>query len=328
MNWNLLSLLKQLVKENHLTMPNDYLDGYFKLAANAEQKQSAYYSLIDQIIRLSSDSSIGMKAGSLVSPNSFYGLGYLFMTADNLVSACQRICEFPQFFQNIISLSTEVDGSHFKVIVSNDSDNKETSAIINEATLGVIYQYMNWLSKDNLVDCDVCLKNLALSPKSIYEKYFHRQPQFGSARSQLSFPLAMAEAPFLTREPEYHLALYSKLKEKHERMSHSFLSRVQVAVRNSLKLGGVSRSNIAKQLSLSEKTLERRLEKNNFSFRKLTESVRLELAHKYLVSTKFSIDEIARNLGYCDRSSFSKAFKKWTGSTPSQQRQILQQQKM
>lgn len=327
MNWDLLSLLKQLVEKNQVNISNESLESGFNSTSASNQKQNAVYSVIDRLVRASGDTSIGLKVGKLITPNSFYGLGYLFMTADNLLTACQRMCEFPYFYQNIISLNTEYDDRSFVLNVTNNSKHSLTQAIINEASLGVFYQYMKWLSRDDFVDCEVYLSHNPVSHSSVYQKYFHRQPQFDHAHTHLRFPISIAKAPLLTSEPEYHLALYSKLKEKHVNLSQSFLSRAQVAIRNSLKLGNISRPDIAKQLSLSEKTLERRLEKSNLSFRKLTQGIRRELAVKYLVQTNLSMDEIARCLGYSDRNTFSKAFKNWTGITPGQQRGLLEKLK-
>ncbi|WP_144394363.1 AraC family transcriptional regulator [Pleionea sediminis] len=321
MNWDLLSLLKQLVKDRRLAVSHEELDDTFNALSPASPKQKAIYSIIGRIIQTSGQAEIGMSVGKYINPNSFHGLGYLFMTADNLVMACERICEFPLFFQSLVSISTHMNSDNLEFRVENNANCTMTNAIINEATLGIIYQYTNWLSREVISDCDIELVHGPISGNATYEKYFNAEPKFKAQCNQLRFPLKTALSPLLTSEPEYHCALYSKLKQKHEQMSQSFLARTQNAIRNGLKLGRISRQRVASELSLSEKTLERRLNQYNYSYRELIDTIRLELAQKYLSQTQYSIDDIARNLGYCDRSTFSKAYKKWTGVTPGFHRQ-------
>ncbi len=327
MNWDLFYLLKQLIKNNQVSISEKELENNFKLIAMSGNKQKAIYLLIKKLIEVSQDKSLGMKAGKLISPNSFSGLGYLFMTAKNLMTACQRMCEFPLFYQNVVSLNTKCDEHYFILVIDNNHHEPLIRAIINEASLGVIYQYVSWLNRENFVECEVQLNHSSISSLATYREHFHRNPIFQQSENRLCFPIEFAKATLRSSDPEHHATWYCQLKEKHDKISQSFLSRAQTAIRNGLKLGNISRPDIAKQLSLSEKTLERRLEKSNFSFRKLTESIRLELAQKYLAQAEFSIEEIAHQLGYCDRNTFSKAFKKWTGTTPCQQRRVFAKNK-
>ena len=102
----------------------------------------------------------------------------------------------------------------------------------------------------------------------------------------------------------------------HETMSLSFVDHVKVVMRKLLKSGEISRQILADELCISEKTLERRLSKNSESYRSLLLSIRKELAQRYLNSSHYSIEYIAKMLGYSDRNAFSKAYKKWMGHSP------------
>lgn len=321
MNWDLLSLLKQLVKDSRINVSSSELEKSFDEPSSHNTFQKPIFHIIGKIIQSSGNAEIGMSVGKYINPNSFHGLGYLFMTADNLLMACQRVSEFPALYQNLVRVEVQSNNTHMYFRVNNIAGDQLTQSIINEATLAIIYQYTNWLSREVIDVCEVKLAHSPISASSSYLKYFHRQPEFNSNSCQLIFPISTALAPLLTTEPEYHLALYSKLQEKQEQMSKSFLSKARSAIRTSLQLGNVSRFRIASELSLSEKTLERRLNEHNFSYRELIDAIRLELAQKYLSQTEYTIDDIARNLGYCDRTSFSKAYKKWTGQTPGLHRQ-------
>jgi AraC-like DNA-binding protein len=77
-------------------------------------------------------------------------------------------------------------------------------------------------------------------------------------------------------------------------------------------------STLATRLNLSERTVQRRLRESNLTFRELRDQVRSEIAKDALSSTNISIADLARRLGYSEPTAFTAAFRRWTGSTPSQ----------
>lgn len=73
----------------------------------------------------------------------------------------------------------------------------------------------------------------------------------------------------------------------------------------------------ARHFHMSERTLKRHLQAEGVSFRQLLEDVRKNRAKRLLRQGGMSISEIASNLGFSDASTFSQAFKRWTGTAPS-----------
>ncbi|HTN33269.1 MAG TPA: AraC family transcriptional regulator ligand-binding domain-containing protein [Marinobacter sp.] len=73
----------------------------------------------------------------------------------------------------------------------------------------------------------------------------------------------------------------------------------------------------ARFLHMSERTLKRHLQAEGVSFRQLLEKVRREKAERLLNQGGVGISEIADHLGFSDASTFSQAFKRWTGKAPS-----------
>ena len=76
----------------------------------------------------------------------------------------------------------------------------------------------------------------------------------------------------------------------------------------------------AKEFHISSRTLNRRLKNIGTSFQKIANEVRRNKAIKHLQEGVLSVKDIAYGLGYQDTSNFSKAFKSWTGLTPSNYR--------
>lgn len=80
---------------------------------------------------------------------------------------------------------------------------------------------------------------------------------------------------------------------------------------------------VADDLNLSKRTLQRRLQQQDISFADLRDQVRFHYAIDYLVKHQMSIDTISASLDFSDRTSFTNAFKRWTGLSPSTFRKLF-----
>lgn len=78
---------------------------------------------------------------------------------------------------------------------------------------------------------------------------------------------------------------------------------------------------IASELGLSLRTLHRRLAEDGLSYQSIVDEMRRSLATELLESTQLAIDQIAERVGFADAVSFRKAFKRWTGRSPTDLRQ-------
>src|SRR5437588_7696532 len=80
--------------------------------------------------------------------------------------------------------------------------------------------------------------------------------------------------------------------------------------------GEASMDMIAVKLGLSRQTLFRKLKTEGITFEKVLDELRHKLALHYLNGKKVSVNETAYLVGYSEPSAFSRAFKRWTGSSP------------
>ena len=77
---------------------------------------------------------------------------------------------------------------------------------------------------------------------------------------------------------------------------------------------------IARKLGLSRQTLFRRLKAEGVTFEKVLDELRHNMAVHYLSEKKASVNETAYLVGFSDPAAFSRAFKRWTGSSPRMMR--------
>jgi len=96
------------------------------------------------------------------------------------------------------------------------------------------------------------------------------------------------------------------------------VDRVRRAIRDELNGGNPSLDRVAAQIGLGPRTLQRRLREQGTSHQDLLDQMRRDLAMKYLTEPQIAICEVAYLLGFSESSALHRAFKRWTGMTPSE----------
>ena len=96
-----------------------------------------------------------------------------------------------------------------------------------------------------------------------------------------------------------------------------FRSQVEKSLETMLPTGDVSIDRVAAELGLSRQTLYRRLKAEGATFEGLLEATRRKLAVRYLKRERLSVKAVAYRLGFSEPAAFSRAFKRWTGASPS-----------
>ncbi|HSP14025.1 MAG TPA: AraC family transcriptional regulator ligand-binding domain-containing protein [Thermoanaerobaculia bacterium] len=98
--------------------------------------------------------------------------------------------------------------------------------------------------------------------------------------------------------------------------SDSMRGRVESALLSILHTGEANVESIARQLGLSRQTLFRKLKAEGVTFEKVLDELRRTIATKYLRGKNATVAEAAYLVGFSDAAAFSRAFKRWTGSSP------------
>jgi AraC-like DNA-binding protein len=88
------------------------------------------------------------------------------------------------------------------------------------------------------------------------------------------------------------------------------------------RTGFASLEHVASRLHMSERTLKRQLAKHSITYSDLVDESRKQKAMDLLSDKKQSLDDISEHLGYSDIANFTRAFKRWTGQTPSAFRKL------
>ncbi|MFK7877652.1 MAG: helix-turn-helix domain-containing protein [Paracoccaceae bacterium] len=169
----------------------------------------------------------------------------------------------------------------------------------------------------------VAVHPVALQAEQPYQDWqgadaFFRCPVAQGPGYRLIFAAQDTELPLMSRDDAAWGSVTAGLHDRFHLNVHptGMAARVRLALVENLPGGLSSADQIASTLAMSKRSLQRKLKDEGFSFKDVLEDTRRALALNHLHNTDMSVQEIAYILGFRDPSSFFRAFRNWTGTTP------------
>lgn len=163
----------------------------------------------------------------------------------------------------------------------------------------------------------------APSYRAEYERVFRAPVSFGCDRNALLIDASWISRK-VARTTRYAFGVLSqRASELLESLESSKTTRSQVErlLIPQLHTGALDIEQVAQRLGLSRKTLYRKLKAEDTTFERVLDALRHKMALHYLDGKKVSVNETAYLVGFSDRSTFARAFKRWTGASPRAKRE-------
>lgn len=157
------------------------------------------------------------------------------------------------------------------------------------------------------------------------ETWFACPITWNAPHARIIFNKVDLEIPFTSYNRELLAMLDATLDADLNRAENttSLTDQVRWHLRRALTSGRPELRSIARDMAISERSLQRHLRSEGHSFKSLLSDTRHQLAREYLDEPDFDISEIAYLLGYEDQGSFYRAFQKWEHQTPAEWRSRL-----
>lgn len=280
--------------------------------------------LWDEVNRVIDDPCFGLKFADYWHPTYFGILGYAMLESKTIRDSLQRLHRFHKvlFSDDFISLEERKDEQTFKVVLA-DEDTIEDKTSNEDSGMAILLMICrtNYISPLNPVY--VNLKHAAPNSIGQYNDFFQCPVNFNALESSIAFPLDAVDR-ILPAIDEQLLQIQDQFLIKHseELVKDNFIMKVKKIISENLASGNVTIKTIAEELHMSSRTIQRFLRKENTTFATLLDDVRINLAKNYLSDARTDLTEVAFLLGFSELSTFSRAFKRLTGQSPSQYRSI------
>ncbi|MDB4989642.1 MAG: AraC family transcriptional regulator [Myxococcaceae bacterium] len=270
----------------------------------------------------SGDPAFGLFASRFVRPTTFHALGFAVSASATLREALTRLLRYSHLVSDAGELSfSEQGGVGRLAIVTHSVDAPSFEA--RDAILSLIVRTCRLLTDSEFTLLSVEHRRAMPPEPAAYERFYRCPVSFDGSADALTFSSATLDRPLSSGNPE--LARHNDdLVRKYlaEIREGTVVDRVRRALVEHLS-GDPSPEKVASALAMSSRSLQRRLKEHGTSYAEVLRETRRELALSYLRDASCSITEITFLLGFEDASAFARAFRSWTGLSPSEFRSKL-----
>ena len=264
------------------------------------------------------DPCFGLKAYKFWHPSYLHALGYAWLASHTLREAFNRFVRYLRILSEIPFLKLEEDPNGFTFMFDDGRLDMRIPAQVDLGMATAIHMCrLNY--GEGLKLKAVTFAHAEPTCAAEYVDLFKAPVQFSAARDSMTFYLADVDKhldganPQLARLNDQVMIEYlSKLDQD------NIIDRVAAVIVDMLPSGGITDEKIAEHINMSGRSLQRRLKEAGTTFRTILEGIRKELAFTYVHDPDVELVEVAFLLGFSDQSAFSRAFKRWTGNTPSE----------
>jgi AraC-like DNA-binding protein len=165
----------------------------------------------------------------------------------------------------------------------------------------------------------------APSDTAEHERVFGCPVRFEAEHNRMYIARRAWETPATRANPGVLQVLTEHADLLLQKLPHGpdLVERARRAIGQRLRGGDPSIENVSRELNRSARSLQRHLHELGYSFNALVDEVRAATARLYLEQPDIAMAEVAYLLGFADQSTFNRAFKRWTGSTPARARALL-----
>jgi AraC-like DNA-binding protein len=153
-----------------------------------------------------------------------------------------------------------------------------------------------------------------------YRRYFQVPLRFDAEQYALVFPARWLDRPLPEADPEVRRLLQKQIDAIELNHGDDLPAQILSVLRTALLTSQAGADQVASLFSMHSRTLNRRLHAFGTTFRKLVDTGRFDIARQMLQSSTMDVMQIAELLGYADASAFTRAFRRWSGTTPGQWR--------
>lgn len=296
--------------------PDTLLDERARIPANLDDV--VFLLAMQQI----DDPAWALRAAECWHPSNMGVMGYAWLSSRTLQTGLKRMERYSRLLGNDFTykVTERMDGLHFEHDPCR-TGNAPLGWVYVDFTLSVIMDMCRRNRGHDLAPKYVTLQRPQPQDPEPWIRFFGSEVRFHSKVNAIVLRHEDANAPLPTANIQLADTFDEMLGQQLEGLSgDDLVSRAKTLIARELTSGTPTAGWLASELALSERGLHRKLDEHGTSFRELLDLTRFELARRYLMHTKKSATEITFLLGLSEASAFARAFRRWSGMSPTQYR--------
>jgi len=317
------------------TLKHDYVldaDNLFEIAGlDVSQVNNPAYRYPDDKIKTlwklaeetTQDQCIGIKVAQHIHPTTLHALGFAWLSSTTLLGALNRLVRYYRIVTDVEKLELAEGNDNYSLALSRTQNVEVVDAdydtffaailVMCQAICGESFRFTSIEMERSAPNCESEMKFFFKSPITFSSG--HNVIWFDRSIIHEVLPTANAK---LARKNDQIMAQYiSQLDESDIAM------QVKSRLIDRLSSGSVKESEIAIDLNMTLRTLQRKLVERGTSYKAIANETRRDLALEYVREQYLPLTEITYLLGYSEQANFTRAFRRWTGQSPTDYRKAV-----
>ncbi|OUS26435.1 hypothetical protein A9Q99_18035 [Gammaproteobacteria bacterium 45_16_T64] len=275
--------------------------------------------MFDWAEQLTGDVYIGLHVGEKTQARHWGRLGYLILVGDDGLESLEYIQRYAQLITNVMDVQFENGQAGDGDIICRFEMKPETfSRHACEYFLSAVYSLSKMFSDNKFLFKSLSFKHaLPVDKKPIEDslecpcEFLARENKVVAYRESLQFSSSY-------RDPRMKKILrdHAEMVIKSLSQDDDLIDSIRNYVIDKIADGAPTLTMVAQEFGVNERSLQRTLAKHEITFQELVDELRMKLAKSY-IRDGYTFLDTALLLGYSEQSSFHRAFKRWTGMSPS-----------
>ncbi|MGO4525181.1 AraC family transcriptional regulator [Microvirga sp. 2MCAF35] len=197
------------------------------------------------------------------------------------------------------------------------SPSTESAEQITDASLAIAVNALRALCGSEWNPIEVLVPRTTPSNPEPYRQHFRAPVRFNQESATLVFPAEDLMRKVAGADPLLRTVLEDRMRQLRADAGAGFSDDIRRLLRTRLLGARCTAEDMAGLLAVHRRTMSRRLRGSGQGYRLMTNQIRFEIARQLLGDTEVPLVEIAAALGYSEASAFTRAFRRWSGQTPT-----------
>jgi AraC-like DNA-binding protein len=264
------------------------------------------------------DPDLGLEVGSTFEVREGGVVGYAMLYSDTLLGALRRVVRFAKLLNQRADLRLEDLGDRWRLQATHQPLIPDFRQPVDEGIAGLMACFREIVGRE-IVAASLYFNYPRPQDTTLHRRLLGTELHFAAPTAAIELWDRDVRAPtvaadrsltrYLDELAQVHLQALPKVE--------SYSARLRRAVWPHLSEGSPTIQQIAAELALSTRSLQRRLREEGTSFAEVIDGLRHDKAQLLLRDPNLAVYEVAYLLGYSDPSTFHRAFRRWEGTSPS-----------
>ena len=287
----------------------------------ARYRFSEILRLWDQVREETGDPAVGIAVGQRIRPSAVHSLGLAFISSPSVLEALRRFQRYARVTSTLLHVDIEDKGDAVRLAACENDPQHQFAPEAIDTGLSAVVGFCRSMLSPHFAPLEVALARPDNGRIDRYIEFFKCPIRFAAGENAMYFDAATVSAPAPAGNREIAYA--------NDRVTEQYLAsldprllqdKVREILVTMLPSGEVSQRAVAKSLHRSVSALQRQLKSEGVTYRQILEDTRARLARELIEEQRYSLSQISYLLGFSDQANFSRAFKRWTGKSPSESR--------